>query len=81
MYRTLCRCGSTLLSQMMNRVPGTRSISEPMATVNVYQLWHAGKIRWKLILLIFFYKTFDLTHRFCYYKKVYFYFFPPLAFA
>ncbi len=38
------RCGSTLLSQMLNRVPGTRSISEPMATVNVYQLRYQGKI-------------------------------------
>ncbi len=38
------RCGSTLLSQMMNRVPGTRSISEPMATVNVYQLREEERI-------------------------------------
>ncbi len=34
------RCGSTLLSQVMNRVPNTRSISEPTALVTLYALYY-----------------------------------------
>ncbi len=38
------RCGSTLLTQMFNRVPGTRAMSEPWATVNIHELRCTGSI-------------------------------------
>ncbi len=38
------RCGSTLLTQMLNRVPGVRCMSEPWATVNVHELRSMGLV-------------------------------------
>ncbi len=40
------RCGSTLISQMMNRVPNTRSMSEPWATVRLAERYNRGCYRW-----------------------------------
>ncbi len=39
------RCGSTLLVQMMNKVPGTRTLGEPIATLNINDLRLLGKIK------------------------------------
>ncbi len=38
------RCGSTLLAQMANRIPNTRSMSEPWATTNIDDLRGRGVI-------------------------------------
>ncbi len=38
------RCGSTLMAQVMNRVPNTRSISEPWALVSLYLMFADGRI-------------------------------------
>ncbi len=38
------RSGSTLLNQIMNRVPGTRSLSEPHAVSNLWYLFSDGTI-------------------------------------
>ncbi len=38
------RCGSTLLTQMLNRVPGVRTMSEPWATVNIHELRSMGLV-------------------------------------
>ncbi len=38
------RCGSTLLVQMMNKVPGTRTLGEPIATLNTDELLLRGEI-------------------------------------
>ena len=41
------RSGSTLLSQIMNRVPGTRSLSEPHPIGNLWYLFRDGTIDWE----------------------------------
>ncbi len=38
MITMTARCGSTLISQLFNLVPGTRSMSEPWAMCNVHEL-------------------------------------------
>ncbi len=38
------RCGSTLLIQMFNRVPGIRVLSEPIATISIHELRMSGKV-------------------------------------
>ena len=38
------RCGPTLLAQMANRIPNTRSMSEPWATTNIDDLRGRGVI-------------------------------------
>ncbi len=38
MVNMTARCGSTLLSQLFNLVPGTRSMAEPWAMCNVHEL-------------------------------------------
>ncbi len=38
------RCGSTLMSQILNRVPKTRSLSEPWAYVFAYAMFSRGQI-------------------------------------
>ena len=44
MMNMTTRCGSTLLVQMMNLVPGTRAMSECWAMVNIHQLRAEGRI-------------------------------------
>ena len=41
------RCGSTLISQMMRRVPRTRSISEAWALAYLNIMYNRGEIGWK----------------------------------
>ncbi len=41
------RCGSTLISQMMNRVPNTRSMSEPWAMTRLAELFNKGSYSWE----------------------------------
>ncbi len=38
------RSGSTLLAQAMNRLPGTRSVSEPFALDAVCYMWQRNKL-------------------------------------
>ncbi len=38
------RCGSTLLTQVLARIPGVRSMSEPWATCNIHELRGSGQI-------------------------------------
>ena len=40
------RCGSTLISQMMNRVPNVKSMSEPMALFQANRLFRSGVYNW-----------------------------------
>ncbi len=40
------RCGSTLISQMMNRVPNTRSMSEPWAMARLAERYNRGCYTW-----------------------------------
>ncbi len=40
------RCGSTLISQMMNRVPNTRSMSEPWALARLSERYNRGCYSW-----------------------------------
>ncbi len=41
------RCGSTLISQMMHRVPNTRSMSEPLAMLRLAERYNKGYYDWK----------------------------------
>ena len=38
------RCGSTLLGQMMSRIPKTRAISEPWSLVHIHGHFNCGRI-------------------------------------
>ncbi len=38
------RCGSTLCSQLFNRVPSVRSMSEPFALLDIHHMYRTGRI-------------------------------------
>ncbi len=44
MVQMTARCGSTLLSQIMSRVPKVRSMSEPFATISIHHAFKTGQI-------------------------------------
>ncbi len=44
LFGMTARCGSTLMAQILNRVPNTRSMSEPFVLAYAYSMFNRGQI-------------------------------------